>query len=110
MGRRKSNWSTASRQDRGYGPEWDKTRLRILDRDGWLCQCRVCKEQDLTTYANQVHHIKRKADGGTDADDNLASINEECHKRETIEENGGTYREPRYVGLDGFPIARPLKM
>lgn len=106
--RKSSNWPTTSRQSRGYGPEWDKTRLRILERDGWLCQCKVCKAEDRTTYANQVHHIKQKADGGTDDDDNLASIAAECHKRETIEDNGGTYRPRQIIGLDGFPIARPV--
>ena len=109
MARKKSNWSTTeSRKARGYGPEWDRTRLRILERDNWLCQCSRCKAEDRVTFANQVHHIKQKADGGTDADDNLHAINEECHKQETIERNGGTYKPPRYIGLDGFPIARPV--
>ena len=33
----------ASRHVRGYGTEWDKLRLRILQRDQWLCQCKDCK-------------------------------------------------------------------
>lgn len=106
--RKKTNWPTTSRQSRGYDAEWEKKRLRILERDRWLCQCPVCKAGDLVTYANQVHHIKSKASGGTDDDKNLASINDECHKRETILENGGTYRPRRYIGLDGFPISRPV--
>jgi 5-methylcytosine-specific restriction protein A len=110
-------WPTTSRQSRGYGSDWDKRRLRILERDGYLCQCAECKTHERTTgtpglEASEVHHLVSKAiarirgwtDEQIDDDSNLSSRNTECHKRETITANGGTPKPKRIIGLDGFPI------
>lgn len=73
-----------SRHERGYGSEWDKTRKRILTRDKGLCQ--PCLMQGKVTPAKQVDHRIPKAEGGTDADDNLQAICVACHQAKTSEE------------------------
>lgn len=72
---------------RGYGTAWKKKRLAILKRDRYVCQCTRCKEQDVVRAAGEVDHIIPKFEGGTDADDNLQSINTDCHKLKTAEES-----------------------
>jgi len=96
-------WHKTSRHQRGYGTTWDRTRLRILQRDGYLCQCKRCKEEGRVTPANEVDHVVPKAKNGGDEDSNLAAINHDCHLRKTAEEMGKK-RRPR-IGLDGYPVA-----
>lgn len=73
-----------SRHERGYGSRWERIRKRILSRDKGLCQ--VCLSQGRYRPAKHVDHIKNKADGGTDDDENLQAICIECHKAKTAEE------------------------
>lgn len=94
-------WSKESRQSRGYGAQWDKLRKVILQRDSYLCQCEDCKRGKKVLPANEVHHIKGKADGGTDDPANLISINHDCHVRETQRAKG--YRPPAGADLKGWP-------
>lgn len=76
-----------------------------LRRDKGLCQCEQCQGGKIRlTQANEVHHIKQKANGGTDDLENLQAINKDCHKRETAKEQGRTLRPKQTIGLDGFPI------
>ena len=70
-----------SRHQRGYGSDWDKTRIRILKRDNGLCQ--PCLKQGRVTEAKQVDHKVPKFEGGTDDDDNLQSICKPCHDAKT---------------------------
>jgi 5-methylcytosine-specific restriction protein A len=109
----KSNWPTTSRHERGYGSSWDKVRLFVLRRDNGLCQCDQCKGGKLRlTLATEVHHRVSKADakrkGWTQAQmdhpSNLAAINSECHKRETLAEQGKTLRPKVTIGADGYPV------
>jgi 5-methylcytosine-specific restriction protein A len=65
-----------SRHERGYGSDWATRRKRILDRDKH--NCRLCPNR-----ATTVDHIKPKAEGGTDDDDNLASLCWPCHMTKT---------------------------
>lgn len=103
-------WSKLSRQERGYGAEWTKTRLRILKRDCGLCQCRHCKAENRVTPAHEVDHVVSKAKAAKlgwskariEADDNLQSINKDCHIRKTMEDEGRTIKVR--IGLDGFPV------
>lgn len=102
---RKSNWSTESRHKRGYGNTWDKLRKRILLRDNGLCQCRYCQGGKIKlTLASEVDHITPKSKGGTDEENNLQAISSDCHKRKTIEDNGGTFKAKVRIGLDGWPV------
>lgn len=70
-----------SRQSRGYGAEWERTRRRILARDHGLCQ--PCLERVVTTQGTEVDHKLSKAEGGTDDDANLQTICRECHRAKT---------------------------
>ncbi|MBB6577996.1 5-methylcytosine-specific restriction protein A [Comamonas odontotermitis] len=103
-------WSKTSRHARGYGAEWDRLRLQILERDGHLCQCPDCRRaggQPLP--AHEVDHIKPKAwfksgkaQGNPDDPSNLRSVNRDCHKKLTTLQKG--YRPAVRVGVDGYPI------
>ena len=92
-----------SRHERGYGTAWDWLRLAVLRRDRYLCQCAECKRTGRVRVAMEVDHIKPKAQGGSDALDNLQAINRECHRAKTMAENG-TKPRPR-IGVDGWPAA-----
>lgn len=84
---KKHGWSKTtrkSRKERGYGWDWEKKRLEILERDKGLCQ--PCLKGGFTALAKQVDHIVPKASGGTDDDDNLQSICLACHKVKTAKE------------------------
>jgi 5-methylcytosine-specific restriction enzyme A len=70
-----------SRQDRGYGREWQVTRKRILARDKGLCQ--PCLQAGRYRPAREVDHIVPKFEHGTDDDSNLQSICKPCHDAKT---------------------------
>jgi len=84
----KHNWQDdryrGTRQQRGYGKEWQRIRAARLRQDHYLCQ--VCIKQDRTTPATEVDHIISKANGGTDHIDNLQSICKQCHRSKTARE------------------------
>ncbi|MEP7301715.1 MAG: HNH endonuclease signature motif containing protein [Caldimonas sp.] len=87
--------------ERGYGTAWRKLRLVVMQRDCWLCQCPRCKAGGLVKAAQEVDHIKPKAEGGTDALSNLRAVSTECHRRITMEAKG---QHPRQAfGADGWP-------
>lgn len=87
---------TATRQTsstaRGYGWAWQKKREQVLKRDCYLCQ--VCARTDRVSSADQVDHIVCKAEwllthdseDGCEADENLQSICDACHKAKTAAE------------------------
>lgn len=78
-----------TRQQRGYGREWERIRVAILRRDRYLCQCEECKAGNRLTVAHEVDHRIPKARGGTDDPDNLRAINRDCHRRKTAREGRG---------------------
>lgn len=86
--------SRGTRQERGYGADWDRRRLRILKRDCGICQCEECKSLNRLLSATQVDHRINKAEwrrqfgslAGVDDDSNLRAINADCHKRKTARE------------------------
>ncbi|TNV14914.1 HNH endonuclease [Buttiauxella sp. B2] len=73
-----------TRHQRGYGTGWDKTRLRILQRDKGLCQ--ECLRRGAITEATCVDHIDPLANGGSHSDDNLQSLCTPCHRVKTARE------------------------
>lgn len=82
-----SGWSNPARgtaEQRGYGWEWRKKAAAVLKRDRYLCQCDNCKGCRLP--ASEVDHVTPKHLGGSDDFDNLAAINEDCHKAKTQRE------------------------
>jgi 5-methylcytosine-specific restriction protein A len=65
---------------RGYDRQWRKRRLSVISRDPI---CRMCRDQ----LTQEVDHIKRKAEGGTDDMNNLQGLCRACHQDKTISEN-----------------------
>lgn len=96
-----------TRQERGYGSEWQRIRKAIITRDMGLCQ--PCKRKGIVTPFTEVDHITPKAKGGTDDHDNLQCICTPCHKAKTTAE-GAEANEAlrkqgrRYVDADGWPV------
>ena len=71
-----SNWSKKYNEYlQSY--QWQDKRLRVLERDNYLCQS--CLEQDAT----QVHHLTYKHVGNEPLFD-LISVCDECHKSITF--------------------------
>ena len=95
-------WPKTSRHARGYGNDWDKLRLTILERDKFLCQ--PCRKQGVVTIAKAVDHITPKAKGGNNDPANLQAICNPCHTAKTAAETGKQVRPP--IGEDGWPIER----
>ena len=96
---RRRPWDHGGRSttERGYGAAWQRLRRQVLAS----CPlCVRCTEAGRVTPASQVHHIVPKADGGTDAIENLQPICDECH--EAAHGRGG----PVQVGVDGWPVGR----
>jgi 5-methylcytosine-specific restriction protein A len=87
---------------RGYGYSWQQLRLRILQRDGYLCRCPRCQAKGWVREANEVDHIVPKAQGGTDEPSNLRAVNRACHERITLEQQG--FKAPRVIAADGWPV------
>src|SRR5690606_11692821 len=83
--------------ERGYGWHWQRLRKQVLRRDGYLCQCEKCEKRVMPLVAHEVDHIIPKAEGGTDAPENLRAISKSCHRRKTLEEAKGA-RRSRSVG------------
>ena len=83
-------WSRESRHKRGYGSAWIKLRAVIMRRDMHLCQ--PCSSKGRVTPATEVHHIKAKAQGGTDDPSNLVAICRECHEDATRQQTGSAPR------------------
>ncbi len=83
------------------GRRWMTIRERIFNRDCGLCQ--ECQRNGQLTLATQVDHIIALANGGSNDDDNLECICDDCHDRKT---NADLGYKPRVVtGLDGWPQA-----
>ena len=100
--RKPSGWTPSNNHEGNYGAGWKKTRLRILERDRYLCKCEDCALTGRLRPATEVDHKIRISAGGTGEDSNLQAINSECHKIKTIREEG---RRPKYgVSIDGLPL------
>ena len=64
-----------TRRDLYATGRWQRTRLRVLNRDGW--KCRDC---GVGAARLEVHHERRDVRLFFDMD-NLATLCEPCHKR-----------------------------
>lgn len=93
-----------TRQERGYGAEWQRIRKAVIVRDMGLCQ--PCLREGKVTPFTEVDHIKPKSDGGTDDHDNLQCICSPCHKDKTSIEGARAqgYRPRKTIGPDGWPV------
>ena len=59
---------------KGFNYGYSSRREAILHRDNYTCQC--CGKKNCRL---EVHHIKFRRDGGTDDEENLITLCEECH-------------------------------
>ena len=60
---------------KGFNYGYSSRRSAILHRDNYICQC--CGKKNCRL---EVHHIKFKSNGGTDDEENLITLCEDCHK------------------------------
>ena len=60
---------------KGFNYGYSSRREVILHRDNYTCQC--CGKKNCRL---EVHHIKFRCDGGTDDEENLITLCEDCHK------------------------------
>lgn len=60
---------------------WENLKAYAKWRDGY--KCRVCGKSHRTdsTVHLEVHHIRRRADGGTDTPENVVTLCHECHEK-----------------------------
>ena len=59
----------------GFNYGYSSRREAVLHRDNYTCQC--CGKKNCRL---EVHHIKFKSNGGTDDEENLITLCEDCHK------------------------------
>lgn len=103
-------WSRESRQSRGYGAEWDKKRLVVIERDLGMCQ--ECKRQGIIKAGKDVDHKVSKAKAAQmgwredqiESTANLEYLCKTCHDEKSARETGRTYRPKVQIGLDGWPV------
>lgn len=81
-----------SRRTAPIPPDWQRTRRRILHRDHWTCTGPGCGRP-----ATDVDHIVPAMRGGTDTDDNLASLCRRCHQAKTSAEANSVTRPGRFT-------------
>ena len=60
---------------KGFNYGYSSRREAVLHRDNYTCQC--CGKKNCRL---EVHHIKFKSNGGTDDEENLITLCEDCHK------------------------------
>lgn len=60
---------------KGFNYGYSSRRSAILHRDNYTCQC--CGKRNCRL---EVHHIKFRSNGGTDDEENLITLCEDCHK------------------------------
>lgn len=80
---------------------WEPLRLRVLQRDRYLCQ--LCLPKRFTA-ATEVDHVIPRSKNGTNDIENLMSVCSDCHAEKSKRESHPTYRPRAAVGLDGWPM------
>ena len=98
----RSNWSNESRQERGYGADYQRARKLVVARDCGLCQ--TCRRAGRITSFTQCDHILSKTKGGTNDASNLELICDRCHEIKSQAEQGKTRRFKSIPGKDGWPV------
>ena len=77
----------------GVLANWENLKAYAKWRDGYKCRaCGKSKHKDGVRL--EVHHIRRKADGGTDTPDNVVTLCEDCHKAHHQGERKLKFRRP----------------
>ncbi|MEH7827119.1 HNH endonuclease [Gemmobacter denitrificans] len=73
-----------TRQERGYGKDWQAIRQAVIARD--LAMCQPCRRQGRVTAFDEVDHITPLSQGGENSAGNAECICRPCHKRKTSRE------------------------
>lgn len=60
---------------KGFDYGYSSRRSAVLHRDNYTCQC--CGKKNCRL---EVHHIKFRSNGGTDDEENLITLCEDCHE------------------------------
>ena len=71
---------------------WENLKAYAKYRDGY--KCRACGKSKKDGKKLEVHHIIRKADGGTDVPENVVTLCENCHKAHHRGERKLKFRRP----------------
>lgn len=61
---------------KGLNYGFENTKAKVLNRDGYTCQCCKGKRRDSKL---EVHHIIFRSQGGSDEEDNLITLCHTCH-------------------------------
>lgn len=73
---------------------WENLKAYAKWRDGYKCRvCGASSRKDPNVRL-EVHHIRRKADGGTDTPDNVVTLCDDCHKAHHQGEMKLKFRRP----------------
>lgn len=83
--RRYNKYERDPESSKRYGRKWRKIRNRYISLHPL---CEQCLKEDVLTRAEEVHHIKPLAQGGTHDDENLMALCKPCHSRITAREGG----------------------
>jgi RNA-directed DNA polymerase len=57
----------------------DSKLYRIAEKQKWKCP--ICKENLFNQELIETHHLKEVADGGTNEEDNLIHVHQQCHRQ-----------------------------
>lgn len=95
------------------GSKWRSRRKRIFERDNYLCQIHLEREElEPVTLHGSRHgvcdHIIPTAEGGTDDDSNLQTICQSCDKEKTNAESQRG-RVGRNLGRPSADTAPPVR-
>jgi 5-methylcytosine-specific restriction enzyme A len=81
------------------GRKLQERRKRLLMRRPL---CVHCQAQGRVTAATVLDHVVALINGGTDTEDNLQPLCDECHRLKTAADTGKTVKVQ--TGLDGWPV------
>jgi len=72
-----------------YGRAWKRIRDRYIAAHPL---CEQCQSEGRLMLAQEVHHIRPLADGGTHDENNLMALCKSCHSRITIRDGRNTQK------------------
>lgn len=83
--RRYEKYDRDSEKRKRYGRRWKRIRDRYIAAHPL---CERCEKLGSVNVAEEVHHIKPLAQGGTNTEENLMSLCKSCHSGITAREGG----------------------
>ena len=87
-----------TRQERGYGADWQAVRQAVIARDMGLCQ--PCQREGRVTPFAEVDHITPKHQGGENTVANAECVCKPCHRRKTAREGAKARRRAMHQAHD----------